>query len=179
MKLSWSHAVLRVRDLDAMIAFYHDMLDFEVSDRGPLGPPGSPEIAFMTGRSSDHHQLGLVPLRGSEEATSLEHMAFRVESLADVREMHDRAKQDERAGDPGAITHGNAISVYFTDPERNTIEVFVDTPWHVKQPVIQGWDPTMTDEELLAHVESLYRDAPEFMPMEAYRAKRAKYFGET
>ena len=65
MKLRWSHAVLYVRDLEAMLAFYRDVLGFQVSDRGPLDPrnPGL-EIAFLSQVGSDHHQLAFVPVRG-------------------------------------------------------------------------------------------------------------------
>ena len=38
MKLTWSHAVINVRNLDAMLSFYRDVLGFTISDRGPLGP---------------------------------------------------------------------------------------------------------------------------------------------
>jgi hypothetical protein len=48
----------------------------------------------------------------------------------------------------------------------------------VKQPQLQGWDASKTPEEVLAHVEASFRDEPEFGPMEDYRAKKAKEFGE-
>ena len=32
------------------------------------------------------------------------------------------------------ITHGNALSVYFLDPEDNRFELYVDMPWYVSQP---------------------------------------------
>lgn len=37
MPLTWSHAVLQVRDLDTMLDYYTKVLGFAVSDRGPLG----------------------------------------------------------------------------------------------------------------------------------------------
>ena len=43
MKVSWSHCVLKVRDIEAMTQFYCDTMGWVVADRGPLGPPGSPE----------------------------------------------------------------------------------------------------------------------------------------
>lgn len=177
MKVSWSHCVLRVRDLDAMVAFYCDALGFRVADRGPLGP--DTEIVFLSGSSSDHHQMALATGRGPEDATSLEHNAFRVESLDDVKGMVDWVAADERTGKGAAVTHGNAISVYFSDPEGNGIEVFCDTPWHVKQPQIRGWDPSKSVDEILAAVEADFADEPEFMPMEQYRAAQAERFGET
>lgn len=180
MDISWSHAVVRARDVDAMALFYEDLLGFKVADRGSLGPPdsGGPEIIFMSGRSSDHHQIAFVATRGPEDASSLEHVAFRVPSVADVQEMVERLNADDRVANHAAVTHGNAVSVYFSDPEGNGVEVFCDSPWHVKQPQIQGWDPTKTPEEVLAHVEESFRGKPEFGPMDDYRAKKAKEFGE-
>ena len=178
MNVRWSHAVIKVRDIEKMTAFYCDTLEFEVSDRGPIMGGESPEIVFMTGSSSDHHQLALVATRGEETETSLDHNSFCVDTLADVKTMYARVTADERVGNVLPLTHGNAVSVYFQDPEGNGIEVFCDTPWHVKQPAAKGWDPSQSDEETLAHVESLFRDDPEFRPMDEYRAERAKHFGE-
>jgi catechol 2,3-dioxygenase len=162
-----------------MMAFYCDTLGFRIADRGFLGPADTgPEIVFLSGSSSDHHQLALGQMRGTEDATSLEHAAFRVETLADVKEMVRRVAADTRVSDGLPLTHGNAISVYFKDPEGNGIEVFCDTQWHVKQPQIGGWDPTQSEEQILANVESQFRDEPEFSPMADYRAKRVVDFGE-
>ncbi len=178
MQVRWSHSVLKVRDIEAMIAFYTDMLDFVVADRGPLPLPGEPEIVFLSGSSSDHHQLALTDGRGEEDASSLEHNAFRVESLTDVKTMIDKVSKDPRVKSHMPLTHGNAISVYFSDPEGNGIEVFCDSPWHVKQPAAQGWDPTMSDEEVLADVKAKFENDSEFRPMEEYRAAKAREFGE-
>lgn len=177
MKLQWSHAVVRVRDLDTMVAFYRDVLGLTVSDRGPLGP-GRPEIVFLSGNSSDHHQIAFVPVRGPEDASSLEHMAFRVDTLAEVKLYLERIKAADHAPKFRPVTHGNAISVYSFDPEGNGVEVFVDTPWHVRQPQGEPWDPSQSDEEILAGVRERFASEPEFMPMEDYRAQQAARFGE-
>jgi len=178
MNVRWSHCVLRVRDLEGMVAFYCDTLGFVVADRGPLGPDG-PQIVFLSGSSSDHHQIAFAAVRGEEDATSLEHNAFRVDSLADVKAMFEKVSADDRVKAAAPLTHGNAISVYFADPEGNGIEIFCDTPWHVKQPQVRGWDPSKSDDEVLASVEAEFGKEPEFGPMDAYRAERAKAFGET
>lgn len=176
MKVQWSHTVLKVRDLEAMSAFYADALGFRIADRGSLGP--GVEAVFMSGSSSDHHQFALMTGRGPEEASSLDHNAFRVESLDDVKEMVEWANADERVAAAFPVTHGNAISVYFADPEGNGIEVFCDTPWHVQQPQVRGWDPSLTNDEVLVAVEADFRDEPEFMPMQEYRSREAERFGE-
>ena len=179
MNVSWSHAVLRVREIERMVGFYCDILGLRVADRGSLGKGDSaPEIVFLSGSSSDHHQIAFVSVRGPEQATSLEHCAFRVDEIADVKEVIRRLEADDRVPDGNPITHGNAISVYFKDPEDNGIEVFCDSPWHVKQPQAQRWDPSMSDAEVLADVESKFRNEPEFGRMGEYKARKAIEFGE-
>lgn len=177
MNVSWSHCVLKVRDLDAMIEFYCDALGFKLADRGNIGP--EQHIAFLSGSSSDHHQLGLMSGRADDDAGSLDHNAFRVDSVEDVQTMVAWVNADERIGDGFPVTHGNAISVYFKDPEGNGIEIFCDTPWHVPQPQVSGWDPTQSPEDVLAGIEAKYGDKDGFGPMEQYRAEQAVAFGET
>ena len=61
MKISWSHCVLKVRDMDTMVSFYEDILGFVVADRGAIMGGDSPEIVFMSGSSSDHNRSGSCP----------------------------------------------------------------------------------------------------------------------
>jgi catechol 2,3-dioxygenase len=176
MNVRWSHCVLKVRDLDAMIEFYRDALGFKLADQGTLGP--EQRIAFLSGSSTDHHQLGLLEGRSDDDTTSLDHNAFRVDSIEDVQAMLEWTKADPRTGEGAPITHGNAVSVYFSDPEGNGLEIFADTPWHVQQPQVNFWDPSQTPDEVLAGVESNFAGEACFSPMEQYRAAQAEVFGE-
>ena len=175
MKLRWSHAVLYVRDLEAMLAFYRQMLGFEVSDRGPLDPsvPGL-DLVFISQVGSDHHQLAFAPVRGEGPSTTLDHIAFRVECLAEVQEMAERLHNDGRATEIHGISHGNAWSVYFKDPEENTIEVFCDSPFHVDQPQIQPCDLSIPEQELRKVTEQHFGDQPGFRPMEEFYAEHRR-----
>ena len=179
MKLRWSHAVLYVRNLDAMLAFYADVLGFEVSDRGPLDPnnPGL-EIAFLSQVGSDHHQLAFVPVRGDGPSTTLDHMAFRVDSLADVKAMAERLQSDGRATNLNPLNHGNAWSVYFKDPEGNGLEVFCDSPWNVRQPQGKPWDLSMSEDELRRQTEEQFSGEPGFRPMAEFYAEHRRRHGE-
>ena len=151
MKLSWSHAVLNVRDLDAMLNFYTDVLGFSISDRGPLAP-GAPEIVFMSNDPEEHHQVAMVPMREGETAGNpLNHLAFRVESFDDVKSLHERLSSD--SVDILPLSHGNTLSLYFNDPEGNGLEVFWDTPWHVTQPQGKVWDAGLDKDAALSWVE--------------------------
>lgn len=160
MKLSWSHAVLNVKDADAMLAFYTGTMGFTVADRGPLGE-SAPEIIFMSQDPSEHHQLAMVQMKQDDAPpNSLNHMAFRVDSFTDIKELNGRLTEGEVKVLP--LSHGNTLSLYFNDPEGNGLEVFWDTPWHVSQPQGEVWDTSLDESAALAWVEETFKDEPGF-----------------
>ena len=111
MQLRWSHAVVYVRDLDNMLDFYTGVLGFQVTDRGPLGHPKGPEIVLMSQVETDHHQLAFLPVRkGEENSNSVNHFAFRLDSLDEIKAMHERLTADE-TGDVSAVTSGLAQAI--------------------------------------------------------------------
>jgi catechol-2,3-dioxygenase len=175
MALRWSHAVVYVRDLDKMVDFYTSVLGFEVTDRGSVGD-GPLEIVFLSQVETDHHQIAFLPVRqGDAPPNSVDHFAFRTESLADVRAMAERLEQDGRAAKIQPITHGNAWSIYFKDPEGNGIEVFCDSPWHVQQPQARPWDMSMTDDEVREKTQAEFGTEPGFGPIDAFYRARADH----
>jgi catechol 2,3-dioxygenase len=180
MRLQWAHAVVFIRGKETMLDFYTKILGFEVTDRGWVGPEGGPEIVFMSQVHDHHHQLAFLDIRQDEDKpNSVDHFAFRVDSLADVREMIERLEKDGRATELNPLTHGNAWSIYFKDPEKNGIEVFCDTPWHVPQPQIQPWDPSLSDDELRAWTLEKYQGEKGFTPIGDFYAARAKALAES
>jgi catechol-2,3-dioxygenase len=50
------------------------------------------------------------------------------------------------------ITHGNAVGVYFEDPDGNTAEVYWSTDIPATQPFAQHLDLTQTPDELMTRV---------------------------
>ncbi|MFT7688772.1 MAG: catechol 2,3-dioxygenase [Candidatus Azotimanducaceae bacterium] len=164
MKLSWSHAVLNVRDEAKILDFYTGVMGFTVSDRGLIGENG-PSIIFMSQDPDEHHQLAVVTMRQDEQpANSLNHLAFRVESFDDVKTMKNRLVSESVDFLP--LSHGNTLSLYFADPEGNGLEVFWDTPWHVGQPDGIIWDTSSNKEQALAWVEETFRDKAKFSKRE-------------
>lgn len=161
MKLQWSHTVINVTDMEKMLEFYTSVMGFTLTDRGPMMGPGTPEIVFMSQAEDEHHQIAMVQADTEFLSTSLNHLSFRVDAFADVKEMHSRLT--ERNVKIMPVSHGNTLSLYFWDPENNGLEVFLDTPWHVKQPAGIQWDPSATEEEALALVEDGFKDDPSFV----------------
>jgi len=67
------------------------------------------------------------------------------------------------------LTHGNAVSCYFRDPEYNRVELLIDTPWYVPQPHRHLLDLTLPDDELWAIIEKHVRATPGFRPVAEWR----------
>ncbi len=79
-----------------------------------------------------------------------------VATLDEVREMRDRiaaAGMEVRR----VVTHGNAWSVYFSDPEDNTLEIYAHTPWYIPQPAAIPFDLDLSNQEIMAQTEELCR----------------------
>lgn len=171
--LSLSHFELYVHDVPRMEAFYAHRLGFVVTDRG-TGPDG---LVFMSRNPDEHHQLVLNPQPSRRASGSpLDHISFRVASLADVRAVHAALKDDRNAA-LEAVSHGNSWSIYFRDPEGNRLEVFADTPWHVAQPCRFPIDFTLDDERLRAQTEQRIRDLPGFRPAKDWKKAHAGSVG--
>src|SRR6185503_380544 len=120
---AFSHMGMFVADLARMEDFYTRVMGFTVTDRGDLETPRG------------HHQVILATGKPDNAAFNpINQISFRMADFAGLREMHRRLT-DEKVRELYAVSHGNALSVYFLDPEGNRLELFVDTPWYVQQPL--------------------------------------------
>ncbi|OGA46731.1 MAG: glyoxalase [Betaproteobacteria bacterium RIFCSPLOWO2_12_FULL_62_13] len=161
-----AHIGLYVRDLERMEQFYTNFLGLIVTDRGDLG---AARLVFLSRDPREHHQVVLVSGRPETvEFSVLNQISLRVPGLAALR--YFQANAAVHGGhDVQAITHGNAISVYVRDPEGNRIELYIDTPWYVTQPLRAPVDLAKPDEAVWREVESLARSLPGFRPVEEWR----------
>ena len=120
------HAHLKVADLERAVAFYRDVLGFEVTQR--MGR----EAAFLSAGGYHHHVgLNTWESRGGAPAppgsTGLFHVAF----LYPTRPALARALQRvlEAGVDlEGAADHGVSEALYLRDPDGNGIELYWDRP---------------------------------------------------
>ena len=123
-RAAFSHVGIHVHDLPGMEDFYTRFMGLVVTDRGPLDTSlGMLDFVFLSRDPREHHQLVLASGRPEKTPFNvLNQISFRLESLADLRTMHGRL-QDFPVSDVIPINHGNALSVYFRDPEGNRVGV--------------------------------------------------------
>jgi len=173
--LSFSHVGIFVRDVPRMEDFYTRVMGFAVTDRGELDTPrGRVFIVFLTRDPREHHQIILASGRPAElPFNPINQISFRMGDFAGLREMY-RAIQGEAVTEVSPVSHGNALSVYFRDPEGNRLELFVDTPWYVDQPMRIPMDMSLSDTALWDWAEKSARALPGYRPVEDWRADLAK-----
>jgi catechol 2,3-dioxygenase len=173
-RLTTGHSTLAARDLDALKAFYCNVLGFEVTNTGPVPNEPDQQLVFLSQDPSAHHQIAMVggAITGDHDFVMVDHLAFRTGSLDDLRIIHANLTE---AGitEIMQIDHGNSWSLYFNDPEGNGVETYVDTPFHVAQPYANEWNINAPDEEILATTRDNAKDEPEFMLMKDWSANFA------
>lgn len=121
------HLVLRVIDLDRMLAFYRDVLGCTVERRqDAIGL-----VQLRAGRSL----IDLVPVEGplgraggappGKEGRNLDHFCFRVEPFDEVDIRRHMAQNKVEAGEAATRygAEGEGPSIYIADPEGNVVEL--------------------------------------------------------
>jgi catechol 2,3-dioxygenase len=120
------HVHLKVADLERAVAFYRDVLGFQLTQRFGRS------AAFLSAGGYHHHiglntwesAGGLPPPPGT---TGLYHFAFLYPTRAELAEALRRVL---RAGVPleGASDHGVSEAIYLRDPDGNGVELYWDKP---------------------------------------------------
>ncbi len=173
-KLSFSHVGVFVTDLEKMVDFYTRVLGLVVSDRDRT--KDGREIAFLTLDPREHHQVVFATGRPADLAYNMiQQLSFRADSLSSLRETYVALKR-EPIVELGPISHGNAISAYFRDPEGNRLEVFIDTKWHVPQPCAEPVDLMKSNDEIMAFVDRQVAALPGAAPRADWERARTAMF---
>ena len=162
---SFSHMGLYVRDVARMEDFYKRVMGFTVTDRGELDTPRGPVyLVFLSRDPEEHHQIVLASGRPADVPYNIvNQISFRVPALAWLRALHQTLLLEKDVSEILPATHGNAISLYFRDPEGTRIECFIDTPWHCEQPFREALDFDQSEADIMAQSERIARSARKFM----------------
>jgi catechol 2,3-dioxygenase len=161
-----SHVGVSCFDIDKMIDFFTSVFNLQVTDKGP-GHTFPFMLAFLSGKADQHHQLAFAQNRPEGAPSTVMQLSFKVQTLGELREARGRAL-NKGATKMRGLNHGNALSIYFMDPEDNTVEVYLDTPWYVAQPHGDPLDIDRPDAEIWAETEKTVRADPTFKPADEW-----------
>ncbi len=148
------HVHLKVADLDRAVAFYRDVLGFDLTTR--LGA----QAAFLSA-GGYHHHIGLNTWESAGGSppppgtTGLYHFAVRFPTRRALAEALLRLIE-VRYPIEGASDHGVSEAIYLRDPDGNGIELYWDRPreeWpHDRDGDLEMFTAALDLEELLAEV---------------------------
>ncbi len=123
------HVHLKVADLDRALAFYRDILGFQLTQR--FGN----SAAFISAGGTDgyHHHIGLNTWESKNGSspppgtTGLYHVAILYPTRADLADALRRLISARIPLD-GAADHGVSQALYLRDPDGNGVELYWDRP---------------------------------------------------
>lgn len=148
------HVHLKVADLEKFLAFYRDLLGFEVT----MEYGG--QAAFISA-GGYHHHIGLntwqskgmqpAPVNG----VGLYHTAILYPTRKDLAVIYDRI-QKSNYNLTGAKDHGVSEAIYLNDPDGNGVELYWDRPKELWPTKVDGSIDMFSDaldlNDLLAEV---------------------------
>jgi catechol-2,3-dioxygenase len=140
------HVGIHTEDLLKMRDFYSRVMGLEIADedldRGIVFLTADPEY--------EHHEFVLARGRDVPQgAKMVQQISFRVKSPEDLREYHRRFEAEQLRIER-FVSHGNALGLYFFDPEGNRVEVYYKTGFPVPQPHGDPLSMEASTEEWLA-----------------------------
>lgn len=165
-----SHFGIYVFDVEKMVHFYTSVFGLMVTDRG-VGKTFKAPLVFLSSSPNQHHQLVIAGGRPAEATFStVMQLSFAVPSIQSLRDLREKAVA-LGASKVMPMNHGNALSVYFADPEGNTVEIYIDMPFYISQPHGDPLDLSQDDDTILKETESICRRDPSFMPIAQWQEK--------
>lgn len=138
------HVGLAVQDPDTLANFYAGLLGLR-----RVGAVVTEQTGRMVLMSSGPERVPDFQLMSNPQGR---HVAFRVDTLAELRELYAVAPE-RQARVLFSFDHGSTLSFYFLDPEGNACEVYWDTgrrPTGGSRPVDLG----KSEEELLDFIST-------------------------
>ncbi|MBV9582095.1 MAG: VOC family protein [Chloroflexi bacterium] len=156
------HVGIYAQDLPRMRDFYSRIIGLQIADET------SSAIFMSSDPDNEHHEFAL--FAGTpEQKTCVQQISFSCENLEDIVGYYNRFKENG-VRFRSVTSHGNAVGLYFFDPEDNVCEVYWTTPWKAHQPYGVAVDLTqnldevkrLIQEDVKIYAETGHRDPESF-----------------
>jgi catechol 2,3-dioxygenase-like lactoylglutathione lyase family enzyme len=147
---SLGHVGIFVDDVDRSLRFYRDLLGLTVTDADEHNG-----MYFLSSRPDEEHHEFLV-CRGrtaARDARLIQQVSFRCPSLQDVVAYWERLRAAGVEFDR-IVSHGNAVGVYFFDPDHNRCEVYWPTGLKARQTFLAQIDLSRPVDELMTAIKT-------------------------
>jgi catechol-2,3-dioxygenase len=156
------HVGIYAQDLPTMRDFYTRVVGLQIADEAP-------NAVFMSSDPDREHHEFVLFAGTPEQKTCVQQISFSCEKLEDIVQYYNRFK-DNNVRFRSVTSHGNAVGLYFFDPEDNVCEVYWTTPWKAHQPYGVAVDLTqdldevkrLIQEDVAVYAESGHRDPESF-----------------
>jgi catechol 2,3-dioxygenase-like lactoylglutathione lyase family enzyme len=145
---SLGHVGIFVEDTRRSLDFYQNVLGLTLTDADEKSG-----MSFLSSRPDEEHHEFLV-CRGRtapHDVRLLQQISFRCPSFEDVVGFWKRLKAAGVEFDR-IVSHGNAVGVYFFDPDHNRCEVYWATGLKARQTFLAQIDLTLPADELMAQI---------------------------
>jgi len=141
------HVGIHCKDLASQKAFYRDVLGLQVTNEDPTRG-----MVFLSARPDEEdHELLLCGGREVGDVLLLQQVSWRCNDLADVIGFHERLRKHGVTFDM-IVSHGNAVGMYFRDPEENRLEIYWATGLQARQPYLETVDLTEPPDEIMRKI---------------------------
>jgi len=127
-----SHLVVNTSNYEMMKEWYLDVLEAEI------GVETSNHSACFLRTDENNHRLGMFNVAKTDESVSMappgfdgpavarvNHFAFERPTLAALFEAYERLGESSITP-AGCFNYGPTVSIYYQDPDKNTVELFYD-----------------------------------------------------
>lgn len=141
------HVGIFAQDFAKMRDFYSKTIGLTITDE-------TPTAAFMSSDPErEHHELLIAKAGDANQRTSVQQLSWSCQSLSDIVGFYQKFKA-QGVKVSRAVSHGNAVGLYFFDPEGNHCELYWTTPFQARQPYGVAVDLNRSEDEILREIEA-------------------------
>jgi len=143
------HVGFYVSNFERSLDFYTRVLGLKASD-----VDWQRRFAFLSAHpDEEHHEVFLMDAPDRVAPGGVQQASFRCGNLDDVMEFK-RVFAEEEVRIDQEITHGNAVSIYFFDPDGYRLEVYWKAPREVHPPFAVPIDLTQSKDGIMEQVDA-------------------------